>query len=186
MVSNSSKPYQLQEIARKSFGVPDTVVTNDPARAMQFIEQYPKVICKSISSSRSTVFQLSPPLLDDLDRIRWCPVQFQEFVEGRDVRVHVVGADVISTEIFSNETDYRYDGAAWMVPAMVDSDVEESCQRLTESLGLEFAGIDLRIAPDGRVYCFEVNPSPAYSYYEVRSGQPISAGLARLLSRETV
>jgi hypothetical protein len=42
------------------------------------------------------------------------------------------------------------------------------------------------------VYCFEVNPSPAYSYYESHTGQPISAALARYLvagaaaARETI
>ena len=31
---------------------------------------------------------------------------------------------------------------------------------------LEFAGIDLKVTPDNEVYCFEVNPCPAFSYYE--------------------
>ena len=37
-------------------------------------------------------------------------------------------------------------------------------------------GDKLEITPDGNVYCFEVDPSPAFSDYEESSGQPI-AGL---------
>ena len=54
--------------------------------------------------------------------------------------------------------------------------------RLAEGLGLAFAGIDLKITPDNRVYCFEVNPSPAFSYYEANTGQPIARAVAEYLA----
>ena len=47
-------------------------------------------------------------------------------------------------------------------------------------------GIDLKITPDDEVYCFEVNPSPAFSYYESNTGQPISAAIARALTKANV
>ena len=55
------------------------------------------------------------------------------------------------------------------------------CVGLASALGLGFAGIDLKITPDDEVYCFEVNPSPAFSYYESNTGQPISEGVAAAL-----
>jgi glutathione synthase/RimK-type ligase-like ATP-grasp enzyme len=58
----------------------------------------------------------------------------------------------------------------------------QGCLDLAADLRLPFAGIDLKLTPDGRVYCFEVNPSPAYSYYESNTGQPISLALARYLA----
>ena len=39
---------------------------------------------------------------------------------------------------------------------------------------LLFAGIDLKQTPSGEFYCFEVNPSPGFLYYERHTGQPIS------------
>jgi glutathione synthase/RimK-type ligase-like ATP-grasp enzyme len=42
-------------------------------------------------------------------------------------------------------------------------------------------GVDLRETPEGEYYCFEVNPSPGFIYYEKNSRQPISAALADLL-----
>jgi len=49
-------------------------------------------------------------------------------------------------------------------------------------MGLGFAGIDLRRTPDGELICFEVNPSPAFSYYEAQTGQPIAEALAAYLA----
>jgi hypothetical protein len=40
----------------------------------------------------------------------------------------------------------------------------------------------LKVTPDDEVYCFEVNPSPAFSYYEGNTGQPISRAVARHLA----
>ena len=54
--------------------------------------------------------------------------------------------------------------------------------RLSQGLGLAFAGIDLKITPDNRVFCFEVNPSPAFSYYEANTGQPIARAVAHYLA----
>jgi glutathione synthase/RimK-type ligase-like ATP-grasp enzyme len=48
-------------------------------------------------------------------------------------------------------------------------------------MDLLFTGIDLKLTPDGEYYCFEVNPSPGFVYYERYTGQPISAALADLL-----
>jgi glutathione synthase/RimK-type ligase-like ATP-grasp enzyme len=52
-------------------------------------------------------------------------------------------------------------------------------------MDLVLAGIDLRLTPDGRWFCFEVNPSPAFNYYQSATGQPIAAALTRLLMQGT-
>ena len=63
-------------------------------------------------------------------------------------------------------------------------DLSSRCLELASDLGLEFAGIDLKVTQDGEVYCFEVNPSPAYSYFEAHTGQPIARAVARHLMEE--
>ena len=87
----------------------------------------------------------------------------------------------------SEATDYRYSGRQSGEPAelrevVLSKDLAEQCLRLSCSLGLEFAGIDLKITPEDEVYCFEVNPCPAFSYYEANTGQGISAAVARRLA----
>ena len=49
-------------------------------------------------------------------------------------------------------------------------------------LGLHVAGIDLRRTDDGRWVCFEVNPSPGFTFYQEETGQPIAEAIARLLA----
>ena len=184
--SNGAKPYQAQLIAAHGLDVPETLISNDPAEVLAFRSAHGKVIYKSMSGVRSIVKTLDDDDLPRLDDIRWCPVQFQELVPGVDVRVHVVDREVFATEIVSDVTDYRYarqaGGSATLRAIEIDGELAARCIALTAGLGLAFSGIDLRLSPGGRITCFEVNPSPAYSYYEANTGQPIAASLARYLA----
>ncbi len=183
--SNGSKPYQAQLIARYGLRVPETLITNDPEAVLAFRDKHGAIIYKSISGVRSIVKELDDEDVARLDDIRWCPVQFQALIPGTDVRVHVIDQDVHATEIISDATDYRYarrSGGSTALRAMkLRDDLAEQCVALTAGLGLTFAGIDLRLGPDGEATCFEVNPSPGYSYYQANTGQPIAASLARYL-----
>jgi hypothetical protein len=185
MGSNFSKPYQAQLIQAQGFQVPETLITNVPERVVEFLERHGRVVYKSISGVRSIVRTLAPEDLERLDRIRWCPTQFQRFVPGLDVRVHTVGGQTFATAAHSDSTDYRYagDGEASRLEAIeLDDELAGRCLRLAAALGLAFAGIDLKVAPGGEVYCFEVNPSPAFSYYELNTGQPIARAVAAHLA----
>lgn len=184
--SNSSKPYQAQLIARYGLRVPETLITNDPAEVIAFRREHGPVIYKSMSGVRSIVKTLDDVDIARLGDIVWCPVQFQALVEGKDVRVHVIDRDVFATEIVSDATDYRYasrmGGSTALRATELAAELAERCIALTAGLGLVFAGIDLRIGPDGGATCFEVNPSPAFSYYQGNTGQPIAMSLARYLA----
>ena len=186
MGSNGSKPYQAQLIARHGFLVPETTVTNDPDRVLEFQARHRRLVYKSASGIRSIVRVLGHGDLLRLERVRWCPTQFQAYVAGTDVRVHVVDQDVFATEVASNATDYRYasrEGATTELRAIsLDREVGARCVALARDLGLHFAGVDLRRTEDGRWVCFEVNPSPGFSFYESRTGQPIANAVARYLA----
>lgn len=186
MASNGSKPFQAQLITRHGFLTPETVVTNDPQVARDFYASRRQVVYKSLSGVRSIVQTMGPADLERLEQIRACPVQFQAYVPGLDVRVHVVGSEVFATSVTTTATDYRYalrqvDEPARLNAYELDADVAERCVALAADLGLAFAGIDLKLHPEGGVYCFEVNPSPAYTYFEGQTGQPIAAAVAHHL-----
>jgi len=186
MGSNGSKPYQAQLIGRCGFRVPEALVTNDPEAAKVFLARHGRVIYKSVSGIRSIVTELEASGLARLEAIRACPVQFQAYVAGFDVRVHTIGGEAFATRIDSPGSDYRYAGhgenGTRLEPYDLPNALADRCRALADGLGLAFAGIDLRITPDGDVFCFEVNPSPAYSYYEAHTGQPISLAVARYLA----
>jgi hypothetical protein len=188
MGSNFSKPYQAQIISGVGFAVPETLVTNDPDAVLEFRHAHGELIFKSVSSERSVVKLLAENDLQRLDRIKHCPVQFQEYIPGQDFRVHTIGDDVFATLVESSGIDYRYAAtrvgeAPTLTAVSLPERIESLCVRLAATLDLEFAGIDLRRDPDGRFVCFEVNPSPAFSYYESHTGQPIAQAVAAHLSR---
>jgi glutathione synthase/RimK-type ligase-like ATP-grasp enzyme len=187
MGSNFSKPFQAQLISRYGFEVPETLITNDPQLVRDFRARHQKIIYKSISGIRSIVQTFSDEDVDRLENIRWCPTQFQAFVEGTNVRVHTVGDKVFPTAISTDATDYRYaqrqsGDHAELREVELSDELAGMCVGLAEGLGLAFAGIDLKITPDNRVFCFEVNPSPAFSYYEANTGQPIARAVADYLA----
>lgn len=185
--SNGSKPYQAQLIQEQGFRVPETLITNEPELVRDFIAQHGRIIYKSISAVRSIVQEFSARDYGRLEQIRWCPTQFQSYVEGTNVRVHTIGNKAFAAAITSDATDYRYavaqtGGPATLRGVELSDELAKRCLALSESLGLALAGIDLKVTPDNEVYCFEVNPCPAFSYYELNTGEPISDAIAEYLA----
>jgi glutathione synthase/RimK-type ligase-like ATP-grasp enzyme len=185
MAANNSKPYQLAQIARFGFAVPETIVTTDAEMVRQFRERHGRVIYKSVSGVRSIVSQL---IDDECDDVANCPTQFQEYIPGADVRVHVVGDETLSVRIESDADDYRYasrTGCDVVMQAVeLPLAIAERCRTMAGAMELHLAGIDLRQTPDGEWYCLEVNPSPGFTYYEATTGQPVAAAIANMLVRE--
>jgi glutathione synthase/RimK-type ligase-like ATP-grasp enzyme len=108
----------------------------------------------------------------------------EAYVPGRDHRVHVVDTEVFGCEVASRADDYRYPGrhAVHIRACRLPREVQDRCRALAATMRLPVAGIDLRRTPAGQWYCFEVNPSPAFTYYQEWTGQPIGAAIARLLA----
>jgi hypothetical protein len=180
--TNNSKPYQASLLAGLGFRVPITLVTTDPATARAFVDLHGDVIYKSVSGIRSIVARVTGDHGDRLDRVARCPTQFQAYVEGTDVRVHVVGERVFATRIESRAVDYRYPKGddVTLAPTEVPAEIAQRCRACTKGLGLVVAGIDLRVTAKGEWFAFEVNPSPAFAYYD--HGGAIARAVAALLA----
>jgi hypothetical protein len=182
--ANGSKPYQLRQIRALGWSTPETLITTDPEQALAFWRGHANVIYKSISAVRSRVCRLTPEHVFRLGDLAFCPTQFQQHIDGDDYRVHVVGGKVFACEIRCSADDYRYSSAAPEIrTCSLPTDIEERCKTTAASMNLSIAGIDLRRTPAGEWFCFEVNPSPAFSYYEQVTGQPIGQALALLLMK---
>jgi glutathione synthase/RimK-type ligase-like ATP-grasp enzyme len=187
-MSNNSKAYQALLVRECGLLAPPTLVTNDPDAVRRFYDDCAReVVFKSLSGVRSIVRRLRPEHLDRLPLLRHAPAQFQAFIPGDDVRVHTVGERLFACRVTSEAVDYRYGGReghdVMMEPTEVPAAVGEACLRLARRFDLVLAGIDLKQTPEGNYYCFEVNPSPGFLYYEQHARQPISATLADLLQQ---
>ena len=184
--TNMSKPYQQRLIAQYGFQVPRTLVTMVPEEARMFYDEcHGRVIYKSISADRSIVKPLTLEDFPRLEQIRYCPVQLQEMIPGTDLRIHTVGDRLFATEVLSDGADYRYaereSKQRTMRAVELEPGLQTRCLNLAKGLGLSLSGIDLRRTPDGAYYCFEVNTSPGFTFFENYTGQRIGDALADLL-----
>lgn len=185
-MSNYSKPYQALLIRECGLLTPPTLVTNDPDEARQFIDRASgDVICKALSGEGSIVRKVGSHHIERLGSLRNGPAQFQHRICGDNVRVHTVGDRLFTTRVRSEAVDYRHplhdEQEVEMEPGVLPDRVQASCLRLVERLGLALSGIDLMRTADEVYYCFEINPAPAFLFYEKLGGQPISLALADLL-----
>jgi glutathione synthase/RimK-type ligase-like ATP-grasp enzyme len=185
-LSTRSKLFQALHIRSCGLLTPRTLVATDPEAALQFYEECGRqVIFKSVSRVPSVVCMMEDEDLERLPLLRHGPTQFQEFVPGTNIRVHTIGESWIATRIHSNTVDYRYPGphqqSVEMEPMTLPCDIAAGCVRLARQLNLAFTGIDLKETPTGNYYCFEVNSSPVFDHYELKSGQSIGAFLANFL-----
>jgi RimK-like ATP-grasp domain len=181
---NGSKPYQLEQIRNFGWSVPETLITTDADEARVFWRQHGEVVYKSISGVRSRVSRLRADHADRFVDLASCPTQFQQYIAGIDYRVHVVHDKVFACEVRCGADDYRYseNEAPEIRACALTPSLEEKCRRMAAAMNLPLAGIDLRRTPQDEWFCFEVNPSPAFTFYEQITGQPIGQAVALLLA----
>jgi len=187
--SNYSKPFQVELLARAGFDVPRSLVTNIPAEARRFYDACDgRVIFKGTSNVLTLAQQLKPEQLTRTELLPHCPTLFQEYVAGVDYRVHVVGEVTFVTRLVSEDEDYRRStlvaGEAIIAePASLPAPIVEKCIAFTKQLGLIVSGIDFKENDAGRIVALECNPYPQFTFYEQRSGQPITRAIVDYLIR---
>jgi glutathione synthase/RimK-type ligase-like ATP-grasp enzyme len=186
------KVLQLRRAQECGLTLPDTLITNDPARARMFVDGhgYRDVVYKAFSALehewRETRL-LRHEELGLLDYVRYAPVIFQEYVEAvYDLRVTIVGDSVFPAAIHSQETSYPVDFRMDMTnatirPVDLPADVEARLKDYMRALGLQYGAIDMRLRADGTYMFLEINPAGQWLFVEQVTEQPIAATLARLL-----
>jgi glutathione synthase/RimK-type ligase-like ATP-grasp enzyme len=191
-----SKPSQLRVAAALGFDVPEALITNDRLAAEEFARaQQDGAICKPLRDGRvpgdkDRVFFTSALSNNELplSGLGREPYLFQARVPKRyDVRVTVIGNDVMAARIYSQQqedarTDWRR--GATSPPHEVEAlpaELAARCVDLCRHYGLRFGAIDLARRPDGGYSFFEVNPNGQWAWVEQRTGLPLRARLADLL-----
>jgi glutathione synthase/RimK-type ligase-like ATP-grasp enzyme len=177
------KTYQLQLMHQAGIRIPQTLISNDPDAVVAFYERLNgQVIFKPVRGGAHTETLKPEDLrLHRLKELAKAPVQFQELIEGVDVRVYLVKDELFAGEIRSKTLDFRADPQAEIVPVNLPDSVAEDCRTLARVLGLVFTGIDVRRTPAGEFVFLEGNPCPMFMHFERQSGYPISDRLVDLL-----
>ena len=177
------KPYQTYVLEQAGLRVPATLISNDPDEVRAFYHAHQgRVIFKPVRggahTARVSEADLVPERLQELSK---SPVQFQELVEGVDIRVYLVGEELFAAEIHSQTLDFRADPQADLRSVSLPDAVAADCRTLARVLQLQFSGIDIRRTPAGEYVFLEGNPSPMFMHFERVTGYPISDRLADLL-----
>lgn len=184
---------QLQVARSLGLSIPETIVTNDPVVARDFILLHGpgQVIRKAFRNIPQAPRETSLVANEDLaiiDSVRYAPVIFQRFVPANlDLRVTIIESEIFAAAIRSqpeHKVDYRLHlGSAEVTPYQLPDDVASKLLGLMKAFDLKFGAIDLRVTPQGEHVFLEVNPAGEYLFISERTGQPIPAAIAASLER---
>jgi glutathione synthase/RimK-type ligase-like ATP-grasp enzyme len=177
------KVHQLHQAAQWGAKIPPTLLTNQASMLVDFWHNcQQQVIIKDLVNStvprRLTTADLTP---DALLPLAHYPVFAQQWIEGVDIRVHVVGEQLFASAITSDTDCYKTDQAMRIQRHTLPDDVAHLTLQLAKGFDLKLAGIDYRLTPRGEYVFFEANPSPQYLIFEDQCQYAISECLARLL-----
>ena len=187
------KVLQLDLAARCGLRVPETLVTNDPAKAEEFLAGRGRAgaVHKAVTASKGDwrrtrrVGRRGAAGIRDL---HLAPVILQERIPGVDVRVTMVGDELFAAEIdarrSSSPDDYRgHEGECRFTACRLPAEVARGVGRIRRALGLHFGAADFRHGPGGDWRFLELNPAGQWLFVERRTGQRISDAVAALLAR---
>lgn len=182
------KPLQSAQVAALGFLVPATLISNSPEALREFVDgQDGGVIVKPIGGG-AYARRIGPTDLGRAASIRACPMQYQAFVPGEDLRIYIVDDRVFAGRIVTRDrdhVDFRTDPDHHSVACTLEPADAARCVRIARTLGLRFTGIDLRRTDAGALVFLEANPSPMFLRFEHDTGHPLLASLVDVLCDPT-
>ena len=162
-------------------------VSETALRAVEKKLGYPLIVKASYGSLGSGVFKADDfsSLLAIARELKCTPHLFQRFVSesaGRDIRVIVVGGEVVAAMLRSSETDFRSNIELGGVgtPVEVDRELGKLCIRTAEALGLDYYGIDVLLGEGGYLVC-EVNSNAFFGGIERVTGINVAGAYAKYI-----
>jgi RimK-like ATP-grasp domain len=176
-----NKPIQLATLHRAGVRVPESRICITEEQVAAAAEAFAPSIVKPLSQGWHTrAFDPNdiPPL----------PCLVQRRTHGQDIRVTVVGEDIVSAVVIPNggEVDFRAAaGYSTSGPvydeAHLKHDERQMALAAARACGLNFTGIDMKRPESGDSVVLEANPGPAFLDIENKMGHAVSRALARLL-----
>ena len=200
------KLLQLRAARAVGFAVPDTVVTNDPARVRAFVaaaradggDVVTKLLSPLSSSFAPTAAFFYTSDVDDavlahVDEVVHAPQIFQRKVrKALELRVQVVGGEVFCGALPVDGTGGSGDVVDWRLQQTgrwqrhaLSSSTADRCRALCRALGLITGAIDLVVDGGGAERFLEVNPAGEWGFLQRDLDLPIANALAALLTEQT-
>ncbi|MGL4363084.1 MAG: RimK family alpha-L-glutamate ligase [Cellulosilyticaceae bacterium] len=126
--------------------------------------QYPFIIKECFGSFGQQVYKIDNRLELEIKRneLKYIPHIYQEMIQtsyGKDIRVQVVGGQVVAAMIRRSKGDFRANvtAGATMENTECPKSFEELALKVCEKLEIDFAGVDLLFGPENKPVLCEVN-----------------------------
>lgn len=189
------KLHQLRVAQKHGLTVPATLVSNEGEELIRFAEGAASgVICKPLSRSLLVSDEEELAVYThrvEADELReWqaelsqCPTLLQAFVEGTDVRVTVIGEDIYTVAVETEDEahlDWRHreNVVSYSVRELPEA-MESKIRGMMEILDILYGAFDFILTDDGEWYFLEVNPAGQWAWLEIELDLPMRESFAKL------
>ncbi len=183
---HKKKAYLTNQFMKNGIRVPKTLITNDKDELINFYEESnKKIIFKPVLGGAYTQ-KVSDELLtkEYLDKLKIAPVQFQEFIDGVDIRVYAYKDKLYAARIEASTIDFREDASSKLIPIEIPQNIKDDCLKMMKIADLKYSGIDIRLKNDGEYVFIEANPAPMFIHAEKVTGFPLTDELINLLTNK--
>lgn len=187
------KPSQLSTAQRCGFLVPDTVITNDPEEAREFVTSHPGgVVYKPlwntpyrVGDQPHSVWVREVHGAEITDAVSVCPHMFQTKVDKVfDVRVTAVGDRLFGVRIESPDLDWRYRQELMTCASVeVPRSVARAVATYLAELRLIYGAFDFAVTASGDWYFLECNPNGQWAWQPDVTTAAIALAIADQLEK---
>lgn len=181
---HKKKAYLTSEYHKSGIRVSKTLITNDKDALLRFYEENDKkLIYKPVlGGSYTKVLGDNDLKEENLATLKVAPVQFQEFVDGVDIRVYAFkNSGLYAAKIEAATLDFREDLSSKLIPIELPQNIKDDCFKMMEIADLKYSGIDIRLNTNGEYVFIEANPAPMFIHAQNVTGFPITEELIKLL-----
>ena len=180
---HQKKAYALHLMKENNIRIPRTLITNDKNTIEEFFEQNNgEIIVKPILGGAYTEKLTKKNITKTrLQSLKLVPAQFQEYIDGDDIRVYAFKNDIFAVKINSNTVDFREDENAQLTKIELPQKVINDCYKVMKILKLKYSGIDIRLNKNGEYVFIEANPAPMFIHAEKVTKYPLTKSLIDML-----
>jgi glutathione synthase/RimK-type ligase-like ATP-grasp enzyme len=192
------KALQLAEASRAGLKIPQTLISNDPARATTFVDALGDAECAikplmavGVTDEQGYRLPLTTTLPPgySLESVALAPTMLQPYVDKAfELRCVVMGDRIFSAKMDSqadekSRIDWRGGDPEHEIFDLPEH-VEASIHRLMDSFELNFASLDMIVTPEGEYVFLELNPNGQWLWLELELGLPLVESMADLLTTD--
>lgn len=200
MGTAKNKIYQLSSALEVGLIPPDTLITNDPKSAMNFIQKHGQVCTKSLDKATYDLDGMPKPIftsvIEEIEDYSWfsqqvvtCPIFFQAYIDKvLDIRVIVAGLELHAFEIHSQESENSKHDVRGVSPSelthqkhKLPDSLEQNILKFVQQQGLVFSALDFVVNKKGEYIFLENNPNGQWLWLELLTSIDLTSSIIKLL-----